>query len=147
MVEVLVSRVDDIRPHPDGDRLSIVSVNGHEVVANRHEDGSFRFAPGEIVVYVPENAIVPDDILRERGYWDTDKDKGLLGGSKGNRVKMIRFRGVESRGLVFKTTPGKDHNDADATYVTYDHGGFTARRQVVVGDDVAEFLGIKEYTP
>jgi hypothetical protein len=67
MIQLLVTRVTDVRPH--GDNLSIVTVDGHEVVANRMEDGSFRWEAGEVCVYVPENTILPDEVLKERGYW------------------------------------------------------------------------------
>ena len=95
-----ISVIESVRPH--GDNLTIVTVAGNEVVANRKEDGSYRWAEGEICVYVAEGSIIPDDVLKARGYWDEEKDKGLLEGKKGNRVKMRRFAGHESRGLLFK---------------------------------------------
>jgi hypothetical protein len=135
-MQVLVKRVDAIRPH--GDNLSIVTVGEHEVVANRKEDGSFRFEPNELVIYVPENAIVPDKHLQERGYWDDAKKKGLLGGSKGNRVKMQRFAGHESRGLVWKLT--QENGCAWANNGRHD-------LLVEEGEDLTGFFGITEYVP
>lgn len=95
-----VAVINDVRPH--GDNLTIVTVAGNEVVANRKEDGSYRWEAGEVCVYVAEGSIIPDDVLKARGYWDDEKGKGLLEGKKGNRVKMRRFAGHESRGLLFK---------------------------------------------
>ena len=145
-LEVKVTTVTDVRPH--GDNLSIVTVDGNEVVANRREDGSFRWTAGEICVYVPENAIVPEDVLKERGYWNDDKGKGLLGGSKGNRVKMQRFAGHESRGLLFKVQrAGEDWLSEDPKPTLW--RGNTPETEVCIpveiGQDVTEFLGITEY--
>lgn len=145
-----VTKVVGVRPL--GDNLSVVRVEGieHEVVANRREDGSFRWAVNQPVVYVPEGMVVPDDVLRERGYWDEEKGKGLLEGKKGNRVKMRRFGPeedrVESRGLLFfvdsKIVPTEDDTDEqgeeNALVITRagDH------QVVEEGSDVSDFLGL-----
>lgn len=147
--KAVVTKITDVRPH--GDNLSIVTIEGidNEVVANRKEDGSFRWETGEPCVYVPEGAIIPEPILKVRGYWDDTKGKGLLEGKKGNRVKMRRFAGVESRGLLFKVGhPGQswdeecpqgkigwlDREDIDNETIW-----------VGYGDDVTEFFGITEH--
>lgn len=147
-VRALVKIVDAIRPH--GDNLSIVTVDGQEVVANRKDDGSFRWTVGEWCVYVPENAIVPEDVLQDRGYWDDAKGKGLLAGGRGNRVKMQRFAGHESRGLLFKIQrAGEDWSSDDPKPTLW--RGSTPETEVCIpvelGQDVTEFLGITEYSP
>jgi hypothetical protein len=138
-MKVLVTKVDGVRKHPDADRLTIVTVGEHEVVANLDEDGSPRWRVGEVCVYVPENAVVPEDVLKERGYWEEGAKKGLLGGSKGNRVKMQRFAGFESRGLLFKLDKyynvTRGNPDILPFSITY----------ADLGKDVSEFLGITEY--
>ena len=154
-MKVRVVTVHSVKPL--GENLSIVRVvfpiDAHEgleargiefkdVVANRREDGSFRWAEGETCVYVPEGAIVPDDVLKERGYWDEEKGKGLLEGKKGNRVKMRRFAGFESRGLLFKVQ--RANTGMTAEYAEQITRGNQALR-VTEGDDVAEFLGITEH--
>ncbi|AXQ70013.1 hypothetical protein HOU03_gp255 [Caulobacter phage CcrSC] len=129
-----------------GDTLSLVKVKGIDktVVANRKEDDSFRWTVGEPVVYVPENAILPEEVLKARGYWDEVKNKGLLGGSKGNRVKNRVFGrtednpGVESSGLLFKVA-------IEQGYEWFVIGGALGNKRVFEGDDVAEFLGVTEY--
>lgn len=138
-MEVLVTKVDSVRDH--GDTLTIVSVGDHEVVANKHEDGTARWVAGEIVVYVPEGAIIPEDVLKERGYWDDVKEKGLLEGKRGNRVKMRRFAGFESRGLLFKVvTHGAGPLNGDVAV-------FRGTDQLMVceGSNVMDFLGIIEH--
>ncbi len=143
-MEVKVTTITDVRPH--GDNLSIVSVDGHEVVANRLEDGSFRWKTGEECVYVPENAILPEDVLQERGYWNAEKGKGLLGGSKGNRVKMQRFAGHESRGLLFKTSRGGFLVGIPGAHDLVIRRGNNLR-PVQIGDEVGDFFDVKEYVP
>ena len=138
-MEVLVTKVDAVRDH--GETLTIVTVGEHEVVANKQEDGTPRWVPGEHVIYVPEGAIVPEEVLKERGYWDDAKGKGLLEGKKGNRVKMRRFAGLESRGLLFKV--GVAEGDAGVEVNVVEHAG--SKEEVSVGDNVAFFLGITEH--
>lgn len=137
-MEVLVTTIDAVREL--GDNLTIVTVGEHEVVANKDENGNPRWITGELVIYVPEGAIVPEDVLKERGYWDNTKDKGLLEGKKGNRVKMRRFAGVESRGLLFKVGFAFDADNNKINVVERD----ASKEEVCVGDDVADFLGITE---
>jgi hypothetical protein len=135
-----VRTIADVRPH--GENLSIVTVAGHEVVANLKSDGSFRWRAGELCVYVPEGAIIPDDVLKERGYWDEEKDRGMLEGKKRNRVKMRRMAGHESRGLIFKVVrPEGNWPAVDIWAVTRGN----EQKIADVGDDVAEFLGIIEH--
>lgn len=134
--EVSVVEIDDVADHPDADRLSIVKIGGYEAITNKTDDGSHRFSAGELVVYVPEGAVVPEHLLKERGYWNHDKNMGFLAGSKGNRVKAIRLRGVLSQGLVWKL------EQRDGAHVLG-----TEERWIRVnpGDNVAEWLGIVKY--
>lgn len=135
----IIATINSVSAH--GDNLTIVTVdNGMEVVANRKEDGSFRWRAGEPVIYVSEGSIVPDGVLKERGYWDDEKDKGLLEGKKGNRVKMRRFAGVESRGLLFKVVEGIGPVEGNLVVENSDHNIIAN-----IGDDVTEFLGITEH--
>jgi hypothetical protein len=136
-----IQTITSVDPH--GENLSIVTTSeGHQVIANRREDGSFRWTVGETVAYVSEGSIVPDDVLKARGYWDTEKDRGLLDGGKRNRVKMKKLAGFESRGLLFKVSPYSHPSWPEFTNVV-------ARGEDIqginVGDDVTEFLGITEF--
>lgn len=100
--EVPILTVDDVYDHPNADRLSILRIRGYEAIANKHPDGTHRYEKGEPIIYVPEGAVVPDQHLQERGYWSEKDGKGILAGSRGNRVKAINLRGVLSQGLVWK---------------------------------------------
>ena len=129
-MKCLVTTVDAVRDH--GDNLTIVTVGGHEVVANKREDGSRRWSEGQVVVYIPEGSVIPSEVLKERGYWDNEKDRGLLDGGQRNRVKGRKFGGYMSRGLIFAVTPTGP--------MTVFRSGLT--QVVKIGDDVGPFLGI-----
>lgn len=123
-MSAIVTKVVNVSPF--GENLSQVDLeNGNFIIANRKEDGSFRWAKDEIAVYVSENSIVPDDVLKDRGYWDTEKNKGMLGGSKGNKVKGRNFGPEDDRrrsiGLLFKCNIVAE-----------------------IGDDVSNLFGITE---
>jgi len=87
-----------------------------------------EFKTGQLGVYIPEAALVPDDILESMGL------VGKLAGSSHNRVKAARLRGILSQGLVYPV-----------------RSGLVTRKDktlcVKIGDDVSEFLGITKYDP
>lgn len=143
----IIQTVASVEPH--GENLSIVTTSeGHKVIANRKEDGSFRWTAGEPVCYVSEGSIIPEDVLKERGYWDTEKDRGLLDGGPRNRVKMKKLAGFESRGLLFKVvqgnmTPVGDDTAINPVYMVQRGETFHATN---MGGDVSVGLGITEFT-
>lgn len=134
--EVNVVVIDDIYDHPNADRLSIVRIGGYEAITMKNEDGTHRFTKGEPVVYVPEQAVVPEHLLKQYGFWDEAKGKGMLAGSKGNRVRAIRLRDYLSQGLVWKVT-ADTHGSVVLSNNTF--GTFN------IGDNVADFFGIVKY--
>ena len=94
--EVPVVRVDRIEEHPGADALEIAVVRGYRCVT---KIGAHR--AGDLVAYIPEDAIVPEPLIRELRLWDEAKGRGMLAGKKGDRVKAIRLRGVVSQGLLY----------------------------------------------
>jgi len=142
--EVPILRIDDVYDHPNADRLSILRIRGYEAITNKDENGAHRYAAGEVVIYVPEGAVVPERHLKERGYWDEKNGKGMLAGSQGNRVKAIKLRNVLSQGLVWKlgATP---QGTPIASYGYPALSDDNARTKVQVGDNVADFFGIVKY--
>jgi len=122
---VAVLPLDAVEHHPKADRLSLCRIRGFTAVVAKNPDGSHRFAPGEGVLYVPEGAVLPENLLREHGYWNEALGIGKLAGPLGNRVSAIELRGVLSQGLVWALpSPG-----------------------AAVGEDFAERLGITKYVP
>lgn len=141
---VRVLPVRNVRDHPDADRLSIMDVLGYVTISAKLEDGSHRYQDGDLVVYVGEGAVVPEYLLKP-GFWKDDPEggpgKGILAGSRGDRVKAMRLRGVFSQGIMFPVQYAEGH---DRPFVTNESG---ASVEVSEGGDVAEFLSITKYEP
>ena len=108
-----------VREHPHADRLDIAMVGDYRCVI-----GKDSLQTGDLAAYIPEGAIVPDDILEEMGL------VGRLAGSKRNRVKAVKLRKVLSQGLVYPTT-----------------GKRLATRETYPGKVVTDALGLIKYEP
>lgn len=86
----------NILEHPNADALEIAQVMGYQSIVRKGQ-----FKTGDLAVYIPEQSVVPEWILRRLGLWDDEKGKGKLVGPDGNRVKAVKLRGVISQGLIF----------------------------------------------
>ena len=102
-----------IEPHTNADALELARVGGYRSVVRKGQ-----FVDGDLVAYIPEQAIVPDALLEELGL------VGRLAGAQKNRVKAIQLRGVLSQGICVP-----------------------ARAGWVAGQDVTAELGITKYEP
>lgn len=140
---------EPVEDHPDADRLSIIKIGGYVTISAKLEDGSHRYKQGDLVVYVPEGALVPEWALKRYGFWDVGKDRGLLSGSACNRVKAKKLRGVFSQGLLFPVGMTYPSGLPYGTGVVRgeDKGDEANETFVNEGDNVAEFLGIVKYEP
>ena len=114
-----VVEIDRIEPHPNADRLKIAHIGGYACIVGK--DG---FEEGERVVYVPEGAIVPADVLEEAGL------TGRLAGKTKDRVKAIKLRGVLSQGIVLRIPNCRMKEPAYS-----------------LGHDATEELGLVKYVP
>lgn len=117
--ECLVANVDSVTPHPNADRLELLSVCGYTTISQKG-----LYTVGDKVVYIPASAIVPDSILEELDL----KGSNALKTYNGRRcvIKPIRLRGTFSEGIVYKP------ENVDS----FD-----------VGTDVSQLLGIEKYVP
>jgi RNA ligase (TIGR02306 family) len=102
-----------IEPHDNADALEIARVGDYRSVVRKDQ-----FKTGELVAYIPEQALVPEPLLDEMGL------RGKLAGKDANRVKAIKLRGVLSQGLVLPARPGWAE-----------------------GQDVAGELGVRKWEP
>lgn len=102
-----------IEPHENADALEIARVGDYRSIVRKGQ-----FVTGDLVAYIPEQAIVPDALLDELGL------RGRLAGKEMNRVKAIKLRGVLSQGIVYP-----------------------ARATWSEGQDVTAELGITKYEP
>lgn len=59
---VEVVQVNEVRQHPNADRLEIAVVNGATVVV-----GKEAFKPGELAAYFPPNMLIPDELADSLG--------------------------------------------------------------------------------
>jgi RNA ligase (TIGR02306 family) len=113
---VEITRIDEVLPHPNADRLELVRIRGWKAVA-----GKGAHEPGEPVVYIPEDAVVPQPVLAALGL------EGKLAGKAHNRVKAVHLRGELSQGLLMPM---------DVLQALAGPGEYAP------GTDVAEALGI-----
>lgn len=102
-----------ISRHPNADALELANIADYQAIVRKGQ-----FEDGALVAYIPEQAVIPQAMLREMGL------EGKLAGKDGNRVKAIKLRGVLSQGLVYP-----------------------ARPHWKLGDDVTEELGITKWEP
>lgn len=145
-----------IEPHPNADAIEIARVGDFQSIVRK---GQVR--DGDLAVYIPEQAVVPEWLLRQMNLWDEAKQKGGLHGAAGNRVKAIKLRGVLSQGLILPGNCGDDanpdivvvsanrseNNVPEFVPATVDPIGVWEARGFSEGDDVAEFLGVTKYEP
>lgn len=150
--EVKVIRINEVYDHPNADRLSIVKIGGYNCISAKVEvngELTHRYVPGDLAVYIPEGAVLPEWLLKHLGFWNEDANKGTLNGSNGDRIKAVKLRGILSEGVLFgpvKTagadkylhTPGLPVGDEEE-----DNGYIIVNE----GDELAEELGIVKYEP
>jgi RNA ligase (TIGR02306 family) len=130
------------RPHPNADRLRLVSVSGWQVVVGKGD-----FYEGELAAYVPPDYVVPIDIVPKAMADILAKQCKIVDGRnqaedgyvKGFRVSTKKFRGEWSQGLLLKLKPD------DLLY-----GGNVdkhGKAELQAGDDVMAYLGIGHWEP
>lgn len=78
-----------VRPHPNAERLELARVGMFDAVV-----GKGQFKEGDVAFYIPEQAILPENVVEALGL------TGKLTGKEKNRVKAISLRGSLSQGIV-----------------------------------------------
>ncbi|MGI5483640.1 RNA ligase (ATP) [Streptomyces lavendofoliae] len=117
----VTAEVLTVHDHPNADALELAQVGLYRAVVAK---GAYR--TGEAAVYIPEQAVLPPELVEELGL------TGRLAGKASNRVKAVRLRGELSQGLVCR--PGA-LADVDLA------------RAAAEGTDFAEALGITKWVP
>ena len=90
--EVTIENIT-VHPHPNADRLEFAQVGLYNVVVPKG-----IYITGDEVFYIPEFSILPESLITTLGL------EGKLAGSKSNRVKPVKLRGLVSQGLVAPLT-------------------------------------------
>lgn len=150
-----VVRIDAVEDHPNANRLKIVKIKGFNCISGNLDDGSPRYAAGDLVVYIPEGAVLGEPMLRATGFWDEALGKGQLAGPLGDRVKAVKLRGVVSQGILY---PIVKLTDTQKRYYGTDTDGllhlpndmvegYLKFYNVKVGDNVADKIHATKYIP
>jgi len=130
----------EIEEHPNADVIELAKVGDYRSIVRKGQ-----FKTGDLGVYIPEAAILPDWMIERLGL------EGKLAGKDKNRVKAVKLRGILSQGLIYPVETREDCIDMDTGdisnihCVTHSEGGFG--RSVEIGDDVTEWLRITKYEP
>ena len=143
-----VFRVEAIAQHPRSEGLTLVKLAGHgeHLVANKLEDGTWRYKPGDLAVLMPVGSILPQWLLKDMDALRTDskgKVVGALGGNKGNRITPRIFAETPSNGMLrkCKAVPGEDGGPVRWTIAGEDG----VEKPVAEGWDVTAILGITQH--
>lgn len=110
---VEVCEIKEIKVHPNADALEIAIVKGWETVIKKGQ-----YKKGEVVVYIPVDAVLPVELADRLGV------RNYLGGKNKDRVRCAKLRGEMSYGLIIDN-----------------EGNWT------IGTDVAENYCITKYIP
>ncbi|MFE2168449.1 RNA ligase (ATP) [Streptomyces sp. NPDC059447] len=110
-----------VHEHPNADALELAQVGLYRAVIAK---GAYR--TGEFAVYIPEQAVLPADLIEELGL------TGRLAGGSADRVKAVRLRGELSQGLVCRPRA---------------LDGVDLVKAAEEGADFAELLGITKWAP
>lgn len=131
--EVNVITVDAIEPIEGADAIELARIADYRSVVPKG-----KFKAGDIAVYIPEGAVVPDWLLQDMNL------VGKLAGSDKNRVKAIKLRGQLSQGLLLETHP---YSEKEVMVASEPHDGNQGMGLHKLGDNIAEHLGITKYEP
>lgn len=88
-VIVKVCEIQEIRKHPQADKLDIILIDGWQVI---EKSGLYR--PKDICIFCPPDVVLPPDLITKYNV------ANYL--ASGNRVKAIKLRGEKSFGLLLK---------------------------------------------
>lgn len=135
-----------VEPHPNADSIELALIAGYTCIVKKGQ-----FKTGDPAVYLPEQAVLPQWLLKTLGFWNDLNDKGTLTGSAGNRIKAIRLRGIFSQGvlLAFDRCPdGIPHLPTPGEHPELGIGfDMTPFPELAEGQDFAEYLGVTKYEP
>jgi RNA ligase (TIGR02306 family) len=137
--DVQVRQIAEITPHPNADKLECARVEGYQVLIPKG-----RYKAGDLIVYLPEAAVLPEFVLRVAGLWNEEKSIGLCAGEIGNRVKTVKLRGLLSQGVPYPLSYLADHPLGAGWYLQDADSGLWP---VKAGDDVAGLLGVTKHVP
>lgn len=126
---VPVVKIKAIEPIEGADAIELAVIGDYRSVIRKGQ-----YKTGDLVVYIPEQAILPDALITEMGL------EGKLAGPDRNRVKAVKLRGMLSQGILYPiswdTFTGWSVKAIDGHFIF-----------PVEGDNVADDLGIVKWNP
>ncbi len=111
--KVEVTKIYDIQPHPNADRLDVAKVFGYTVCIKKGD-----FDDGDLVAYIPPDSVVPDKPEFEFLKHPSDKDTFP---EKQRRITVIKLRGIYSQGLIWPVPKGTNEGDNVADILEIKH--------------------------
>jgi RNA ligase (TIGR02306 family) len=130
--KVPYTKVLEVNPHPNADRLELLTIYGFQVVATKG-----RYQVGQPVVFVPVDSVLPQWLEDQLFPPEEHLKIGRIKRSGDRRVRQIRIRKFPSQGMVI------DPQDLD-----YKFGRFwNSPRNIAFETDLAEKLEIIKYEP
>lgn len=81
--ECKVVKIEKKANHPNADRLTIYNIGGYNCISNKLPDGSDRYNVGDLVVYIPENALLPEWLLKKMDFGMKKRTVECLQAKKG----------------------------------------------------------------
>ena len=116
---VEVCKVDKVENLENAQRLQMATIKGWQCLVGKDE-----FKEGDLVIYVPPDAVIPNDLIEKYNLSYLKESKG--------RLRTIKLRGYISQGLVLSLSI---LNDLEGQF-------FVNKSE---GQDVANLLGITKY--
>lgn len=103
---VKIVTIDEVKPHPNADRLELAYVGGWQVVVAKGE-----FKSGDTAVYFEVDSFLPETDTR----FSFLKNPRLFEGKSGFRLRTIKLRNALSQGLLIPSSkfPGADEYQED----------------------------------
>jgi RNA ligase (TIGR02306 family) len=133
---IIATPIVKVEPHPNADRLDVVTVWSYPVITSRGE-----YRAGDIVAYVPVDLMLP---VADPRFAFLD-----LRGTNGHglhRVRAIKLRGTYSMGMVFPAPGAQDGDDLTDAFGAVKYDPPTHSEGVVNTDDEHDLGYMPTYT-
>lgn len=128
-----IREIQEIKSIPGADSICAHRVDNWWVV-----DSIGKYSVGDLVVYCEPDSWIPTEVAP---FLCKGQEPREFDGVKGERLRTIKLRGQLSQGLILPITCELQTEFAHTFF------NFEDARELQVGDDVTEFLGIKKYEP
>lgn len=128
-----IREIQEIKSIPGADSICAYRVDNWWVV-----DSIGKYSVGDLVVYCEPDSWIPTEVAP---FLSKGQEPREFDGVKGERLRTIKLRGQLSQGLILPITP-ELRTEFSRTFFN-----FEGARELQVGDEVTELLGIKKYEP